>query len=124
MGPTPGTSRNVKVEVQDQEGYNDNSKAENQPVKEEIEASECVDEPCPTRAGGTLLVIQEDGCYLQQAMWLRRRYGLKKSAIGDSAEHLEAGESSQNGCSDGATTSAAEFESKELEDKGMSKFFL
>lgn len=122
VGPTP--ERSVKVEVQDKEGYNHNSKAENQPVKEEVEASECVDELCPTRAGGTLLVIQEDGCYLQQAAWLRRRYGLKKSAMGDLAEHLEAGESSQNGCSDSATTSADEFESKELEDKGMSRFFV
>lgn len=112
------------MEVQDQEAYDHNSKAKNQLVKEEVESSECVDEPCPTRAGGTLLVIQEDGCYLQQAMWFRRRYGLKKSAMGDSAEHLEAGESSQNGCSDGATASADEYESKELEDKGMSKFFV
>lgn len=60
--------RSMKVEVQEQEGYDHNSKAENQPVKEEVEASECVDELCPTRAGGTLLVIQEDGCYLQQAV--------------------------------------------------------
>lgn len=122
MGPTP--ERSIKVEVQDQEGYDHNSKAKDRPVKEEVEASECVDEPCPTRASGTLLVIQEDGCYLQQAMWLRRRYGLKKSAMGDSAEHLEVGESSQNGCSDSATASADEYESKELEDKGMSEYFV
>lgn len=66
VGPTP--ERSMKVEVQEQEGYDHNSKAENQPVKEEVEASECVDELCPTRAGGTLLVIQEDGCYLQRAV--------------------------------------------------------
>lgn len=122
VGPTP--ERSIKVEVQDQDGYDHNSEAKNQPVKEDVEASECVDQQCPTRPGGTLLVIQEDGCYLQQAMWLRQRYGLKKSAMGDSAEHLEAGQSSQNGCSDGATTSADEYESKELEGKGVSKFFV
>lgn len=122
VGPAP--ERSIKVEVQDQEGYDHNSKAKNQPVKEEVEASGCVDKQCSTGPGGTLLIIQEDGCYLQQVRWLRQRYGLKKTAMGDSAEYLEAGESSQNGCSDGATTSADEYESKELEDKGMSKFFV
>lgn len=127
------------MELQEQEGCDGDTGAENYFFKEEAEASECdnkdweqtkteeTDEP------RTLLVIQEDGGYSDRVTWLTRAYelseSLKTARSSDSEPHLEEGDptdaKSHNGRSDGVATSEHEaeedtedVEASELEDEG------